>query len=129
MRLSDGYKNVIPSLLIFVFYVLSFGIFPFVLQHLDLSVSYAIWSALGTALTAIVGFLYFGDKMSNLKIAAIVGVIVSVMVLNYAEGIEQAQARQTKPPLKQPLPDIKTVDSPLFHDALQPGIHSYQSIP
>mmetsp|Transcript_19835 Transcript_19835/g.25716 ORF Transcript_19835/g.25716 Transcript_19835/m.25716 type:complete len:115 (-) Transcript_19835:5-349(-) len=70
MRLSDGYKNVIPSLLIFVFYVLSFGIFPFVLQHLDLSVSYAIWSALGTALTAIVGFLYFGDKMSNLKIAA-----------------------------------------------------------
>mmetsp|Transcript_13887 Transcript_13887/g.17228 ORF Transcript_13887/g.17228 Transcript_13887/m.17228 type:complete len:126 (+) Transcript_13887:107-484(+) len=125
MRLSDGYKNVIPSIFIFVFYMLAFSVFPFVLQHLDLSVSYAIWSALGTAFTTVAGFVYFGDKASPLKIGAIAGIIVCVVVLNYAEGLEQEESGRV-PAKSFDTSSLHTVESPLL-DATSIG--SYKTIP
>ena len=54
-RLSDGFKNVVPSVLIFVTYTVSFVLFTATLPLWPLSIAYAIWSGAGTALTAVVG--------------------------------------------------------------------------
>ena len=51
MKLSEGFTRPLPSVLIFVFYGLSFTAFTFALKRLDLSMSYAIWAGAGTALT------------------------------------------------------------------------------
>src|SRR5664279_3765219 len=43
---------------------------------------YAIWSAVGTALVAVVGVLIFHEQASVLKIVAIVLIIAGVVCLN-----------------------------------------------
>ena len=52
MRLSEGFTRLTPSVLIFVFYALSFALNTIVVKTLGLSVVYAVWCGVGTVLTA-----------------------------------------------------------------------------
>ena len=71
MKLSDGLTKLIPTIMIYVAYVLSFIFFPLALKRIDLSTAYAIWSGLGTTLTCVIGFVYFGDIINLTKILAL----------------------------------------------------------
>jgi small multidrug resistance pump len=53
MKLSQGFTRTLPSVLIFVFYALSFVALTLALKRLELSVAYVIWAGVGTALTTI----------------------------------------------------------------------------
>ena len=70
MRLSDGFKNVFPSVMIFVTYSASFVLFNMTLELWALSIAYAIWSGVGTALTAVVGVKLFKEKLKPIKSSA-----------------------------------------------------------
>ena len=59
MKFSDGFKELVPSVLVFVFYGLSFTAFIYALKTIDLSVSYVIWAGLGLALVPTIGIIYF----------------------------------------------------------------------
>lgn len=82
LKLSEGFTRLIPSVLIFVFYGFSFFGLTFAVQHLDLSVTYAVWSGLGTALIAIIGFAYFKEPLTALKIISMALIIIGVVGLN-----------------------------------------------
>ena len=43
MRLSEGFTRLTPSILIFVFYAVSFLLNTLVIRTLGLSVTYAVW--------------------------------------------------------------------------------------
>jgi small multidrug resistance pump len=73
---------LVPSVLIFVFYGLSFSALTFALKKIDLSVSYAIWSGVGTAIIALIGVIWFKEPVTAFKIASIVLIIVGVIGLN-----------------------------------------------
>ena len=62
MKLSEGFTRPIPSVLIFVFYIVSFVALTFALEKIEVSTAYTIWAGVGTALVAIIGFIYFGDS-------------------------------------------------------------------
>ncbi len=82
MKLSHGFTKVVPSILIFVFYGLSFTALTFALRSIDVSVSYAIWSGVGTALITVIGFFYFKEPITALKITSIMLIIIGVVGLN-----------------------------------------------
>jgi small multidrug resistance pump len=82
MKLSQGFTKLIPSILIFVFYALSFVALTFALRKLDMSVTYAVWSGLGTVLIALIGVLYFHEQMTFLKAISIVLIVAGVIGLN-----------------------------------------------
>lgn len=84
MRLSEGFTRPTPSVLIFVFYALSFGLNTFVIRTLGLSVVYAVWSGVGTVLTALIGFLYFKEPATAFKLASIGLIVIGVMGLHAA---------------------------------------------
>lgn len=63
MKSSAGFTNTLPSIGIFIFYGISFTLLPVVMRVIDLSITYAIWSGLGTFGTALIGFGYFGEKV------------------------------------------------------------------
>ena len=86
MKLSDGFKKPVPSILLFVFYGLSFTCLTFVLRKLDVSVAYAIWSALGTALIAAIGIVVFRESLTPLKVASLIAIIAGVVGLNLSGG-------------------------------------------
>jgi len=82
MKLSEGFTKLLPSVLLFVFYALSFVSLTFTLKRLDVSVTYAVWSGLGTALIALIGIYYFKEPLTALKIISIVLIILGVIGLN-----------------------------------------------
>ncbi|MEK6815097.1 MAG: multidrug efflux SMR transporter [Nitrospirota bacterium] len=82
MKLSEGFTRVGPSVLIFVFYVLSFTALTFALKGIDVSVAYAVWAGVGTALIAMIGIVHFKEPAGLLKIASIGFIIAGVVGLN-----------------------------------------------
>ncbi len=84
MRLSEGFSRVTPSVLIFVFYAASFALNTLVIRTLGLSVVYAVWSGVGTVLTALIGFLYFKEPATTLKMVSIGLIVIGVFGLHAA---------------------------------------------
>src|SRR3990172_10497569 len=82
MKLSEGFTRPVPSVLLFVFYGASFAALPFALRKIDVSVAYAVWSGVGTALIAAIGILYFREAATVLKFISILLIIVGVVGLN-----------------------------------------------
>jgi small multidrug resistance pump len=79
MRLSDGFTRFTPSVLIFVFYAFSFALNTVVVRVLGLSVVYAVWSGVGTVITAAIGVWYFKEPATALKLVSIGLVVIGVM--------------------------------------------------
>jgi len=50
MKLSRGFAELLPSIGVFVFYICSAAAVILALRRLELSVAYAIWSGVGTAM-------------------------------------------------------------------------------
>jgi len=84
MRLSEGFTRLTPSVLIFVFYAASFALNTLVIRTLVLSVVYAVWSGVGTVLTALIGFLYFKEPATALKLISIGLIVIGVFGLHAA---------------------------------------------
>lgn len=82
MRLSDGFTRLTPSVLIFVFYACSFALNTLVIRTLGLSVTYAVWSGVGTVLTSIIGYAYFKEPVTAIKIGSALLIIIGVVGLN-----------------------------------------------
>ena len=84
MRLSEGFTRLTPSVLIFVFYLVSFALNTMVIRVLGLSVVYAVWSGVGTVLTALIGYLYFKEPASAIKVASTALIVLGVVGLHGA---------------------------------------------
>ena len=85
MKLSDGFAKTTASLLIFVFYGMSIVALTLAVKHIDISVSYAVWSGLGTGLMAVIGVVWFGEPLTSLKAAALALIIVGVVAVNLSQ--------------------------------------------
>jgi small multidrug resistance pump len=81
MKLSRGFTVALPSVLLFVFYACSFGLMTIAIRRIDMSVSYAIWSGVGTATIALIGVFWFRESLTALQVASIVLIIVGVIGL------------------------------------------------
>ncbi len=84
MKLSGGFKELVPTVLVFIFYGLSFTSFIYALKTIDLSITYAIWAGLGLALIAAIGILYFKEPVTvprmvfiGLILAGVIGLSLS----------------------------------------------------
>lgn len=82
MRLSEGFTRFTPSVLIFVFYAVSFALNTLVIRVLGLSVVYAVWSGVGTVLTAAIGIYYFKEPATAIKLASIGLIVIGVIGLH-----------------------------------------------
>lgn len=83
LKLSNGFTNMIPSILLIFFYLLSFSIFVQALKTIALSVGYSIWSGVGTAGTALVGIFVFKEVLSSINILGLLLIIVGVVIMQW----------------------------------------------
>ncbi len=82
MRLSEGFTRLTPSVLIFVFYAVSFALNVMVIRVLGLSVTYAVWCGVGTLATALIGYFYFQEPVTALKLASAGLIVAGVLGMN-----------------------------------------------
>jgi small multidrug resistance pump len=86
MKLSEGFTKTVPSILLFVFYTLSFSMLTLALKKIDVSVAYAVWSGVGTALIATIGVLWFKEPATAMKLISLGLIIIGVVGLNLTGG-------------------------------------------
>lgn len=82
MKLSEGFTRPLPSALIFVFYGVAFTLLTLALKKLDVSVAYAVWSAVGTAVIAGIGIIWFKEPLTALKVVSLLLIVAGVVGLN-----------------------------------------------
>lgn len=81
MKMSRGFTVLLPSIMLFVFYACSFSMMTIAVRRIDMSISYAIWSAVGTASIALIGVGWFRESLTGVQIASIVVIIAGVVGL------------------------------------------------
>jgi small multidrug resistance pump len=87
MKFSEGFSRLTPSILVFVFYGLSLVALTLALKRIDVSVAYAVWSGLGTAMIAAIGLLIFKEPLTLVKMLSLLCIIAGVIGLNAVGGV------------------------------------------
>lgn len=87
MKLSEGFTKPLPSVLIFVFYGISFISFTVALKKIDVSVAYAIWAGLGVALISLIGHFGFDEPMPPVRIAFLTLIAIGVIGLHMSSSL------------------------------------------
>ncbi len=82
MKLSEGFSRLGPSVGVIFFYALSIIALTFAVNRLDVSVAYAVWSGMGTALVAMIGLWLFQESLTGTKLIALGLIIVGVAMLH-----------------------------------------------
>lgn len=88
LKLSEGFTNLFPSIGVIVGFGLSFYCLSLCLKTVPLSLAYAIWSGMGTALTALIGVLLWRDPFSIITLVGLALIIGGVVLLNASKSPE-----------------------------------------
>lgn len=82
MKISQSLTKLIPTVLMFVLYGISFVFMAMALKKIEVGTAYAIWSGLGTALIATIGIIAFRESINLPKMIGLVLIIGGVVLLN-----------------------------------------------
>ena len=85
-ELANGFR-LLPAAIVTVSYVSSFILMVPALRTINVGVSYAIWSAVGTAAVAGLGVVLFDERLNALAVVGIVTALVNPTKQNVFIGI------------------------------------------
>jgi small multidrug resistance pump len=81
---ADGFTNPLWSAVVLVGYGVSIWLLTVVVRTVPVSVAYAIWSGVGTAIVAVVGYVFLGEQLGWVKVLSLAMIVVGVIGLNLA---------------------------------------------
>ena len=81
---AQGFTNPLWSLIVVAGYGLSIWLLALVVRTLPVSLAYAVWAGVGTAVVATIGFMFLGESMNWIKGGSLTLIIVGVVGLNLA---------------------------------------------
>jgi small multidrug resistance pump len=79
---AQGFTNAGWSVVVMGGYAVSIWLLAVVVKTMPVSVAYAIWSGAGTAVVAVVGYLWLGESMGAVKALSLAMIVVGVVGLN-----------------------------------------------
>src|SRR5271155_303172 len=85
LKLSDGFTRVGPSGAVVLCYVASFALLALALRGIELSIAYAVWSGVGTAVVAAIGIVWFGETPGGWKLLCLGLIVLGVAGLHLSE--------------------------------------------
>ncbi|MCL1694449.1 MULTISPECIES: multidrug efflux SMR transporter [unclassified Lysinibacillus] len=85
LKFSEAFTILGPSIAVAFGYGISFYSLSLCLKTLPLSLAYAVWSGIGTALTVIVGIVVWGDMFNLYSAIGITLIIGGVILLNQGD--------------------------------------------
>lgn len=82
LQASQQFTRFWPSALVVVSYVLSIYLLALTLKFMPVGVVYAIWSGLGIAMIAGIGFFVFGQRLDWPAVLGIAMILAGTLVLH-----------------------------------------------
>jgi small multidrug resistance pump len=92
MRLSDGLTRLWPTVGAAVFYLTSVVLIVMAAETIGIGVTYAVWSGMGTAMVAAMGWVVFGERITALRAVCISAIILGVVGLKLINDHSAASA-------------------------------------
>lgn len=93
LNLSDGFTNVIPTLIMLICFGLSFTSLIGTLKTIPLSIAYSVWAGLGTAGAGVIGVYLFNEQLSTVNIIGLGVIILGVIVMNISQKDKEETAQ------------------------------------
>ncbi len=87
LKASAGFTKPFPTIAFLIGMACSFYLLSQTLHYLPLSIVYAIWSGVGTAITAIISVVIWKEQINFQMIFRILFIIGGVCLLNFRHGI------------------------------------------
>ena len=81
---AEGFTNPFWSVVVLGGYGISIWLLAVVVRTLPVSVAYAVWSGVGTAIVAVIAYFFLGESMTVLKAASLGLIVAGVIGLNLA---------------------------------------------
>lgn len=82
LQASQQFTRLWPSVLVVVAYAISFYLLALTLKYMPVGIMYALWSGLGIVFIALIGWLYFGQRLDGAAIVGIALITAGIAVLN-----------------------------------------------
>jgi small multidrug resistance pump len=82
LKAADGFRHLVPTVLVVVGYSVSFYCLSLTLRHLPLGVAYAVWSGVGAVLVLGVGVVVYHQKPDMAALVGVGLIVAGVLVLN-----------------------------------------------
>jgi small multidrug resistance pump len=86
LKLSDGFTRPGPSATVVFCYVASFLLLSLALRGIELSIAYAVWSGVGTAVVAGIGIFWFGESAGIWKLLCLALIVLGVAGLHLSRA-------------------------------------------
>ncbi|WP_082232715.1 DMT family transporter [Halobacillus massiliensis] len=93
LKVSNGFSVLLPSIGVVIGYLLSFYLLSLALRVIPLSLTYAIWSGAGAALSVIIGIIFWGEAVDLFKFAGIALIIGGIVLLNSSKTSASEEKR------------------------------------
>ncbi len=81
MKLSDGFQIWWASLLMLLFFGISFLSFSFCIRKMEVSITYAIWTASGSVLIVLAGMFLFKETITIPMLLCLGLIVLGILVL------------------------------------------------
>lgn len=81
LKFSEGFSRPIPSIIVCIGYGFAFYALSHSLKTIPIGVAYAIWSGIGTAAIAMIGWLFLRQPLNTTAIIGFLLIIVGVILL------------------------------------------------
>lgn len=79
---TNGFTNLIPSLVSVAGYGIAFFLLSLVTRSMPVGIVYAVWSGAGIVLVALAGWLIFGQKLDAPALIGLAMIIAGVLIIN-----------------------------------------------
>ena len=94
LKASNGFSKLLPSIGVMIGFGIAFYSLSLSLKEVPLSIAYAIWSGVGTAVTAVIGVLIWKEKLSFINVAGILLIIIGVILINLKTSSPESLNKQ-----------------------------------
>ncbi|WP_410768855.1 DMT family transporter [Fontibacillus sp. BL9] len=84
LKLSQGFKKIWPTISVIVGYGVAFYSLSLALKSIELGTAYAIWAGVGTALTTMIGVLFYKEAFGFKRAIGIFLIIFGVVLMKLA---------------------------------------------
>lgn len=82
LKTADGFTRLWPSVIVVVGYAAAFYFLSLTLRMIPLGVAYAVWSGVGIALIALIGWVLYHQSLDAGALVGIGLIVAGVIVLN-----------------------------------------------
>ncbi|MFB9768852.1 DMT family transporter [Lactiplantibacillus modestisalitolerans] len=82
LKRTNGFRNIIPSIMVLLGYFSSLVLVTLAMQRLPLGVTYAMWAGFGTFATVVLAVVVYRERLNLARISGLAAIVIGAILLN-----------------------------------------------